>query len=204
MNAELLAALQTQLDAVELPRRVDTHWRIFSFDEKTGVVKKVVAQPNIIPYQGADVMAKALSGDVTFAVAAVLFEYENTTGSIAIPTPARDEGIEYYLDTIPLTPNRDYLRVPLAAPVAFSSSDSAKYDNNQASFFAISAGTQGIHGEPFSSAANSKVFGVGLAATPVPDQYTRDKLFSRSYDGFDPVPKEDGYQIGAQYVIRFR
>ena len=92
----------------------------------------------------------------------------------------------------------------LAAPTAFSSSDSALYDNNQASFFSISAGTAGIHGEPFSHAANSNVFGVGLAATPDPDQYTQDKLFSRSYDGFDPVPKEDGYQIGAQYVIRFR
>ena len=204
MNAELLKELEVQVEQVHLPSQFTTWWRIFSFDEKTGVVKRVVAQPNIIPYQGADVMARVLSGDVDYKAAVILFEYQNTAGSIVIPTPTRDEGIDYYLDTIPLTPNRDYLRVPLAAPAAFSSSDSAKYDGNQASFFAISAGTQGIHGEPFSHSANSKVFGVGLAATPTPDQYTHDKLFSRSYDGFDPVPKEDGYQIGAQYVIRFR
>jgi len=204
MNAELLRELAAQVEQVHLPSQFTTWWRIFSFDEKTGVVKKVVAQPNIIPYQGADVMAKALSGDVDLAVAAVLFEFQNTVGAISIPTPTRDEGIDYYLNTIPLTPNRDYLRVALAAPAAFSSSDSAKYAGNQVSFFAISTGTQGIHGEPFSHAANSKVFGVGLVATPTPDQYTQDKLFSRSYDGFDPVPKEDGYQIGAQYVIRFR
>lgn len=204
MNAELLRELARQVEEVHLPSSFMTWWRIFSFDEETGTVRKVVAQPNLIPYQGADILAKVLSGDVTFKAAAVLFEYENNAGAIAIPTPARDEGIDYYLTTIPLTPNRDYLRVALAAPTAFSSSDSAKYDNNQASFFSISAGTEGIHGEPFSHSANSKVFGVGLAATPEPDQYTQDKLFSRSYDGFDPVPKEDGYQIGAQYVIRFR
>jgi hypothetical protein len=199
-----MRALQQQVEDVHLPSSFKTWWRIFSFNEKTGIVKKVVAQPNLIPYQGADVLAKTLAGDVTFKASSILFEYQNTAGVIAVPTPARDEGIDYYLTTIPLTPNRDYLRVPMAAPTAFSSSDSTKYANNQASFFAISSGILGIHGEAFSSAANSQVFGVGMVATPTPDQYTQDKLFSRSYDGFDPVPKEDGYQIGAQYVIRFR
>jgi len=204
MNAELLRALQHQVEDVHLPSSFMTWWRLFSFDEKTGIVKKVVAQPNLIPYQGADVLARVLAGDVTLKAASILFEYQNTTGAIAVPTPTRDEGIDYYLTTIPLTPNRDYLRVALSAPVAFSSSDSAKYEGNQASFFAISSGIKGIHNEPFSSAAHSKVFGVGLVSTPDPDQHTQDKLFSRSYDGFDPVPKEDGYQVGAQYVIRFR
>ena len=204
MNAELLRELAAQVENVHLPSSFTTWWRIFSFDEKTGTVHKVVAQPNLIPYQGADIMARALAGSAGYAASGILFEFENTTGTIAVPTPARDEGIDYYLTTIPLTPNRDYLRVALAAPVAFSSSDSANYDGNQASFFAISSGTQGIHGEAFSHSANSKVFGVGLVSMTDPAQYTQDLLFSRSYDGFDPVPKEDGYQVGAQYVIRFR
>ena len=208
MNQELIRKLWNQLervrDDVSLEQDVLTWWRIFSFNEETGIIKKMVAQPNIIPYQGADVLARALSGDTDYAAGAMLFEYENTAGSPSVPSPQRDEGISYYLDDLSLSATKDYIRVPLVVPAGFSSSDSDKYDGNQATFFAITSGTAGIHGRGFSQSDNSKVYGVALVATPAPTQYTSDLLFSRSYDGFDPVPKEDGYQIGAQYMIRFR
>ena len=44
MNAELLRALAAQVEQVHLPSQFTTWWRIFSFDPKTGVVKKIVAQ----------------------------------------------------------------------------------------------------------------------------------------------------------------
>jgi len=208
MNHELIRKLSDQLgafrDDVNLETDVLTWWRIFSFHEKTGVIKKMVAQPNIIPYQGADVLARALAGDADYVAGAMLFEYENTAGTPTIPSPQRSEGINYYLDDLALSATKDYIRVPLVIPAGFSSSDSTKYGGNQATFFAITSGTTGIHGRGYSQSDNSKVYGVGLVATPTPTQYTSDLLFSRSYDGFDPVPKEDGYQIGAQYMIRFR
>ena len=83
MNAELLRALARQVEDVHLPSSFSTWWRIFSFNEKTGIVKKVVAQPNLIPYQGADVLAKALSGNVDFKVAAVLKHTESDPDIIA-------------------------------------------------------------------------------------------------------------------------
>jgi hypothetical protein len=201
---ELIRKLHVQLESVDLGKDVMTWWRIFSFNEETGIIKKVVAQPNIIPFQGADILAKALSGDVDFKLGAMFFEFENTAGTPTPPDPARSEGIDYYLDDLPLTANRDYVRIPLVIPAGFTSSDDDNYDHNQATFFAITSGNQGVHGESFSQSSNSKVYGVALAATPEPTQYTSDRLFSRSYSGFDPVPKEDGYQIGAQYLIRFR
>ena len=203
MNHELIRRIQAQLDEVRLDSRdVATWWRIFSYDEETGIVKKMVAQPNIIPYQGADILARALAGDADYTAGAMLFEYEN--GVPTIPSPQRDEGIDYYLDDLQLSATKDYIRVPLVIPAGFSSSDSTKYDGNQATFFAITAGEEGIHGKGFSETAGSQVYGVGLVATPEPTEHTRDLLFSRSYDGFDPIEKEDGYQIGAQYLIRFR
>lgn len=204
MNHELIRKLEAQLEDIRLDRDVTTWWRIFSFHEETGIIKQVVAQPNIIPYQGADVLARALAGDADYVAGGMLFEYENTAGSPTVPSPQRDEGIAYYLDDLSLSATKDYIRIPLVIPAGFSSSDSTKYNGNQATFFAITSGTTGIHGRAFSQAANSKVYGVALVATPTPTQYTSDLLFSRSYDGFDPVPKEDGYQIGAQYMIRFR
>lgn len=206
MNGKLIRKLSDQLSAmrddVNLDTDVLTWWRIFSFNEETGVIKKMVAQPNIIPYQGADVLARSLAGDSDYVAGAMLFEYEN--GSPTIPSPQRDEGIDYYLDDLALSATKDYIRVPLVIPAGFSSSDATKYGGNQATFFAITSGTTGIHGRAFSLSAGSEVYGVALVATPTPTQYTSDLLFSRSYDGFDPVPKEDGYQIGAQYMIRFR
>lgn len=207
MKSDIVRVLRGQLanfEEVGLPHGVQVVWRLFSFDEKTGVIRKMVEQPNIIPFQGADVMAKLLSGDLDWAIGAMYFEFENTAGAPTVPTPARGENISYYLSDLALEASKDYVRVPLVVPAGIGSSDSAKYDGNQATFFAITSGVQGVHGKTFDHTVDSKVYGVALAATPEPEQYTQDRLFSRSYSGFDPVPKEDGYAVGAQYVIRFR
>lgn len=207
MKPKLIRAIHAQLDRLELIKLdedVETWWRIFSFDEETGEIKQLVEQKNLIPYQGADVLARVLAGDDTYAAGAIYFEYENTAGTPSKPSPQRDENIDYYLDTLSLSATQDYVRAQLVIPAGFSSSDSDRYAGNQAIFFAITSGTTGVHGKAFSNAANSKVYGVALAATPEPTQYTSDLLFSRSYAGFDTVPKEDGYAIGAQYLIRFR
>ncbi len=204
MNPSVMNALREQLGAVEVldVRQWQTWWRIFSFNEKTGEIQKMVEQKNIIPYQGADVMARVLAGDITWAPGAVYFEYENTAGVVTVPTPVRDENIDYYLSTLALEAAKDYIRIPLVVPAAFTASG-ADYEGNQVTFWAVTSGTTGVHGKAFDKSVDSKVYGVALAATPTPDQYTLDKLFSRSYTGFDPVPKEDGYQIGSQYLIRF-
>lgn len=203
---KIITAVSEQLDAIEpvdlAGKGVQTWWRIFSLDEKTGEIRMMVSQKNIIPYQGADILARLLAGDIDYKPAAMFFEYENTAGTPTPPAPTRDEDISYYLSDLPLTPNRDYLRIPLVVAPALTAS-SADYAGNQVTFFALTSGTTGIHGEAFDSTSNSKVYGVALAATPEPTQYTQDWLFSRSYSGFSPVPKEDGYQIGAQYLIRF-
>ena len=204
MKPEALQVLHANLAALEpvdLGQDAATWWRIFSFNPETGHVKVLVEQKNIIPYQGADVLARLLAGDITYAPGAMFFEFENGTPSV--PSPSRDEGIEYYLDTLALSSVKDYVRAPLVVSPSISASGS-DYDGNQVTFFAITAGTTGVHGKAFSLSAGSEVYGVALAATPEPTQYTQDKLFSRSYSGFTPVPKEDGYQIGGQYIIRFR
>lgn len=204
MRNEVTRVIQAQLDAVDLgDDDVQTWWRIFSFDEKTGVIKKMVAQPNIIPYQGADILAKLISGDLDWKIGAMYFEFENTAGTPTIPSPVRDEDSSYYIDDLSLEADKDFVRIPLVVPPAITASGSS-YAGNQATFFAITSGVAGVHGKTFDQGVNSKVYGVALAATPDVTEYTQDKLFSRSYTGFDPVPKEDGHQIGAQYLIRFR
>lgn len=206
MKPEALQALSAQLAALEpvdTAKDFATWWRIFAFNPDTGHVKMLVEQKNIIPYQGADVLARILAGDASYVPGAMFFEFENTAGSPTVPTPLRSEGIDYYLSDLALEATKDYVRAPLVVTPAISASGS-DYDGNQVTFFAVTSGLTGIHGKTFDQSVNSKVYGVALAATPEPTQYTQDKLFSRSYSGFSAVPKEDGYQIGGQYIIRFR
>lgn len=201
--SDIIRKIEEQLQVVgssDGGHGVETWWRLFAFDEKTGLIRKMVSQKNIIPYQGADVLARLLGGDIDYKPAVMYFEFDNAGGVPVPPSPTRDEGIGYYLSDLALEAQRDYLRVPLVVTPAITSSGS-DYAGNQVTFFAITAGSSGEHGKPFQT--GSQVYGVGLAASPEPTQATSDLLFSRSYSGFSPVPKEDGYQIGAQYLIRF-
>ena len=206
MTPDALQVLHRKLAASELidpTQDFSTWWRLFLFNPDNGHIKMLVEQKNIIPYQGADILARLLAGDDTCAPGAMFFEFENTAGSPSVPSPTRSEGIDYYLSDLLLDPDKDYIRAPLVVSPAISASGS-DYNGNQVTFFAITSGLTGVHGRTFDQAVNSKVYGVALAATPSPTQYTQDLLFSRSYSGFSPIPKEDGYQCGAQYIIRFR
>ena len=204
-NLALIDAMRSQLGALDtapIVKGTTTWWRLMLINERTGEITRLVEQQNIIPYQGADVFARLLAGDVTYAPGAMFFEFENTVGDPVAPTPARDEDINYYLSTLLLNPNRDYMRIPLVVSPSLTASGD-DYDGNQVTFFAITAGLTGVHGLTFDQSVDSKVYGVALAATPTPAQYTSDLLFSRSYAGFTAVPKQDGFAIGAQYMIRF-
>ena len=174
-----------------------------SVNEQTGIITKMAAQPNIIPFEGADILARLMSGDISYKPGAFLFEFENTAGAPSIPSPVRSEDSSYYINDLSLEVAKDYMRIPLIIPPGVSASG-GDYSGNQVTFFAMTSGMVGIHGKTFDQAVNSKVYGVALVATPTVTEYTQDHLFSRSYTGFDPVAKEDGHSVAAQYMIRFR
>ena len=75
MKPAVMNALREQLIVNETldVKKWQTWWRIFSFNEETGEIKRMVSQHNIIPYQGADVLARVLAGDVTWAPGAMFF-----------------------------------------------------------------------------------------------------------------------------------
>lgn len=175
--------------------------RIYSFDPVTGKIDRVVEGPNLVMYSGADIMARLVAGDRSYTPAAIYFEYENLVDPGNVPVPpaySRSDGIGYYNG---LASPRDYLRVPITVTPTISSSDEDKYDGNQTTFFAITSGSEGVHGLPFSEANNSKVFGYAIAATPIPEDPQNDVIFSRTYK--EGILKTTGRQIGIQWPLRF-
>jgi len=179
--------------------------RFFLFNPNTGQIKQIIDTQNLVLYSGADILAKCLSGDTTYAVASMYLEFKNLADPgdpITPPAFDREGGIGYYND-LASSPDTDYLRVPLMTAPDFSSSDADLYTGNQALFFAMSEGTTGIHAKAFGPATNSAVYGAALVATPDPLVPANDVVFSRTYTGIGKILKEAGFEIGVSWTMRF-
>lgn len=162
-------------------------------------------QSNASLYDAASAITRQLAdGGTAYKVNSVYIEYQNVADPEApITPPAIDPaaGVSYY-DGLAASPDTDYLRVPLISAVR-SSTDESKYpDGNVATFFARTQGVVGVHGKAFSDVANSKVYGLAVAAVPDPLDRTRDLVIGRLYLAADKqqVKLATG-QIGVEYPL---
>jgi len=185
------------------------HWnfvigevRVFDVDA-FGKRKLIAALVNEYLYSGADVAARLVGGYSAYKIGAMYFEFENLAapGDPIIP-PAFDRtgGVSYYSA---LAAPRDFIRVPMTITPTIISSDAAKYDGNQITFFAMTSGDVGEHAVAFSHTQNSTVFGGALVSTPEPDTQANDLVWSRTYWAADAVLKQQNHQIGVQWTLRF-
>lgn len=116
-------------------------------------------------------------------------------------------GVEYYLD---LAGDRDFLRLDLAAsPLTFIEEGYEDYftspDGNALRIFAQTAGTEGYHEVPFSSAENSKLCGTALALARDPDDATQDIVLARVYlsSGDQLLKVSPTTQLGLTWEVPF-
>lgn len=165
---------------------------------------------NLRLYSWGTIAAQCIGlGKPEYRVSGMYIEYENTTDPVTVPAYGRESGLDYYanLDSVP---NRDYLRVPLLQDPKVDIA--ANYDDyfasaalgNQITCVAQSAGTEGVHGKPWSAAANSKIIGLALVAMPVFEDPTRDIIFARAYYSTDKqMPKQASGQVLVTHQARF-
>jgi hypothetical protein len=203
-TAKAIRRLKNQLDFYPMDTNAKGLVRIFSFDPKTGKIKSIIEKQNLILYSGADVMAKCLSGNSNYAISSMFMEFKNLpspSDSITPPAFDRTGGIGYY-SGLSSSLDTDYVRVPLVSMPDFDTSDALYYNFNQATYFAISEGSTGVHGKTFGPGTNSAVYGAALVATPEPAQPAQDVVFSRVYSGVGKILKEAGFEIGITWTIR--
>jgi hypothetical protein len=177
--------------------------KLFAFNPKTRVLRKLIERENLVLYGGADILAKLLSGDPKYAINTMYLEFinlANPADPVPAPTFDRSGGVTYYTG---LTGTQDFLRVPLVVTPIIDSSDTGLYAGNRVTFFGVSEGMSGFHGLPFNSAVNSAVYGAGLVAAPSITDQSNDVVFSRVYTGIDKVLKESGFEIGVTWTIQF-
>lgn len=160
---------------------------------------------NAVLYQWANIITRLLSsGDSKFRISGMYLEFANVTSpgdTVSPPSFNRERSTAYY-DSLAGSATADYLRVPLTATQILSSG--APLTDNRLVCFARSTGLYGVHGKPFSYAANSVVYGAALVAIPELADATQDVLFSCFYyDPADQKPKLSNDQIGLEWELTF-
>ena len=158
--------------------------------ELDGRLTQLVRKPNQIQYDWGLVAAKLLGfGDTSYRPSVIYLEFENVGNpvvSVTPPTFDRDEGKAYY-DDLSLSSSKDYLRVPLQSnPVLSAASGYEDYftesgTGNKLAFMGITTGAVGVHGRPFTTDDNSKIYGAALVATPDEDDPSKDLIIARTY-----------------------
>ena len=175
--------------------------RAMMLDEKTSEIFQVVECHNDILYGWADIAARQAAGWLGYQIATMYFEFENVMNPgdpVTVPTFDRSGGVSYYNG---LSGTKDYIRMPITINPTIVSSDAGLYVGNNVTFFAITQGSVGVHGLPFSDTVNSQVYGYALVASPEPDDQTSDIVAGRTYAA--QIAKVANRQIGAQYSIQF-
>lgn len=166
-------------------------------DEKTGLwIPQGYKKRNLILYGAADILAKVASGNASYVISSMYFEFTN--GVVPTVTPARDEGQSYYAG---LSNPQDFIRSAIDNSPTFTNSDS-NFEHNIVRFFATTSGSTGQLGRTFSQTAGSKVYGGALVATPT-NSFSGDIVFARFYFT-SPATKLDGTQIGIKWGMLFQ
>lgn len=193
-------------------------WRI---DDVTGQHKLIFEQHNQIQHTWGCLAAKALGLrpdglGPSYNISAVYFEYENVlTPETTVVEPqsfSKTLNIDYY-NTISVTPNRDYLRVPIIVAPQFSTASGyagllpTNQQFNQLTFFAQTTGTSGMSGRSFGANVGgraSKIYAAALVAAPDLDDPTKDVVFSRTvFSADNQVIKDASAQIGITWSVAF-
>lgn len=191
-----------------------TLWRV----EDSGLMLPIHSQHNQIQYSWGFIAAQQIgyrrqAARPDYSVSAMYVEFENVAdpeNAIAVATEfERDLGVQYYNDML-ASATRDFLRVPLrmepnlSISAAYAEYFTAGETGNQLTFFAQTAGAQGVHGKTFSHSVNSKTFAAALVATPDFSDRTKDVIFARTvFDINDQVTKEASSQIGITWDVAF-
>lgn len=161
-------------------------------------------KPNLILREwGAIVGRLLLREGPKYAISGMYVEFANSAVPVAVPAHDREaaSGVAYY-NSLATDPARDYLRVQLISGV-LNASDATLYPNgNEPTFFAMTAGVEGVHGKPFSDSADSRVVGAALVAMPDEADATQDLVLSRFYfDEDDQIPKLATGQVGIEWAV---
>ena len=185
------------------------------FDRKRGLWLPPGFRPatrwrdNLVMYAWTELACRLFGdGDRNYRLSTMYLEYMNVADpgdAVTIPTFGRgdEDGLAYY-DSLADVPDVDYVRADIISATRRTTDEDLYPTANQLLLFAMSTGTTGVHGLPFSTAANSKVYGAALVATPDAGDASRDLVMSRTYyEADEQMLKLATSQLGNEWELNF-
>jgi len=153
-----------------------------------------VESSNLVVFTGGDIIARLLGGEIEYRISGMYFEYENTVGVPAPAAAVRTDTNAYYLG---LAAPFDFIESATLQPPQYSTSD-VNHNYNQVTFLSIANAVAGYHAVPFGAANNSKVYGLGLVASPT--GLTPGNVLYARYILPTPLPAAGSGQISAAWM----
>lgn len=194
--------LPSQADCLNLGNCIHGSVRLFDVDDAGNPVAVLYSGRNLVTYQGADMLAKVLAGQVGFSVSGMYVEFQNASYSTI--TPARSDTVaslfnasSYYTGDA----GADILRIDLASSPAFAGTP--PYTSNRVTFWGVTtlSGIGTLKAVAFSSGSNSKVRGAALIAKAT--QQSSDLVMSRV--SIDPaVTLQSDRRIGIEWILELQ
>lgn len=179
----------------------------------TNTNELLASRENQTQFSWGFIAAQAIGrGNRDYRLSTMYIEFSNVASPgdpVTTPTFDRSEGLEYYQD-LSLSADKDFLRVSLLGDptlgieAGYEDFFTDGVDGNKLTFLAQTQGSSGFHGKTFSNAANSKVYGAALVATPDFSDQSKDVIFARMYypSGEQQVKPTSG-QVGITWDVPF-
>lgn len=118
------------------------------------------------------IIAQLLAGNSKYTPKYLYLEFANSETEVSIPEYT-EEGREYYDSMLP--EGAGYLRIPITITPTVDTV------NGKVLYTVLVTSTESENGVRFSSADNSRIYGVALVSAPDPKDPTQDVVFSREY-----------------------
>ena len=155
-------------------------------------LKLIEEAKNLVTYQGADILAKALTGAAGYFPNSIWVEIQS--GGYAAPVPARTDTAASIVAAYSGT--QDAVPCQLAAPAGFLSSG-ANYANNRATFWAFTQASTGSVNSVAVTGAN--VRGAVLTVNDPSKTFVEDLVFSHVALAQFTVPS--GQHVGIEWIV---
>lgn len=147
-------------------------------------------------------LLRAADDGYNYHIGGMYVEFDNSGGAVTPPAIDPENSLDYYAN---LAAPQDYLRVPLIA-ASETTVGSGYALPNSGLISAVTTGSQGIHGLPFSAASNSRIFGAALVVFRDPEDASKDLVYARAYleVADQQLQKLANSQIGLTWDFAFR
>lgn len=159
-----------------------------------GKPELVLEKPNMVLYQGSDILANSLGGKTNSHVSHMYIGFHN--------------GDTFTAPTISKTDNRDtfqsytstfgYLRFPLSMDASYFTD--VNYSQNNVVFTTTVVSAASEHGATF-SAGSSYIYEAALVNAQDPLDKTKDRIFSRA--NFSPIEFVSSYNLIISWAVKF-